>query len=422
MIEIINRPKGTQDILPDEIELWHYIEETIRSLTQLYSFIEIRTPIFEATELFERSVGETTDVVQKEMYTFVDKGGRSVTLRPEATACIVRAYMENGMINQGAPRKLYYMGPMFRYERPQAGRLRQFHQFGIETIGSAHPTADFEVIEFSVALLRQLKLEETKLTINSIGCQKCRPQYREALKAYYLEKLNNLCEDCQRRYEVNVLRLLDCKVDKEATAGAPSILDYLCDECAEHFDQVKDLLVKASIEYEIDPRLVRGLDYYTRTAFEINTAALGGQSQILGGGRYDGLGEFLGGKPIPAVGFAAGLERIVMLLKKQRLDIEAEEGMLVSILPLGDAVFHHAFDFASRIRRRGIPVFVDVMNRNLSNRLKHAGRIGTRLAVVFGDNELEASIVTVKNMIDGSQAQVDAAYLEDYIEEKLELS
>lgn len=229
MIEIINRLKGTQDILPDEIEFWHYIEETIRSLTQLYSFSEIRTPMFEATELFERSVGETTDVVQKEMYTFMDKGERSVTLRPEATACIVRAYMENGMINQGAPRKLYYMGPMFRYERPQAGRLRQFHQFGIETLGSAHPTADFEVIEFSVTLLRQLKLEETKLTINSIGCQKCRSKYREALKAYYSDKLSNLCKDCQRRYEVNVLRLLDCKVDKEAAAGAPSILDYLCD-------------------------------------------------------------------------------------------------------------------------------------------------------------------------------------------------
>lgn len=419
MIEIINRLKGTQDILPDEIELWHYIEETIRRLTQLYSFSEIRTPIFEATELFERSVGETTDVVQKEMYTFEDKGGRSVTLRPEATACIIRAYIENGMINHGAPQKLYYVGPMFRYERPQAGRLRQFHQFGIETIGSAHPTADFEIIEFAVSLLRYLKLEETVLTINSIGCQRCRPEYRDALRGHYSDKINDLCRDCQRRYETNVLRLLDCKIDKDAAANAPIMLDFLCDECSEHFEQLKHLLDQAGITYEIDSRLVRGLDYYTRTAFEINTSALGGQSQVLGGGRYDGLSEFLGGKPVPAVGFAAGLERVVMLLKKQKLDIEAGSEMLVSILPLGDEVFPHAFDFASRIRRRGIPVFVDVMNRNLSNRFKHAGRIGTRLAVVFGEKELEANVVTVKNMEDGSQAQVDAAYLEDYIEEKL---
>jgi len=420
LIDIISRFKGTQDILPGEVELWQYVESTIRTLSTLYSFSEIRTPIFEATELFERSVGETTDVVQKEMYTFEDKGGRSVTLRPEATACIIRAYIENGMVNQGAPQKLYYMGPMFRYERPQAGRLRQFHQLGIETIGSAHPTADYEIIEFAVSFVRYLKLEETDLTINSIGCQKCRPEYRDALRSYYSDKIGSLCEDCQRRYETNVLRLLDCKIDRDAAVRAPVMLDFLCDDCSDHFNQVKYLLDQGSIIYQIDPRLVRGLDYYSRTAFEINSEALGGQSQVLGGGRYDGLAELIGGKPVPAVGFAAGLERVVMLLKKQRLDISDETGPLVAILPLGDEAFSQAFDFASRIRRRGIPVFVDVMSRNISNRLKHAGRIGTRLAIVFGEKELEANVVTVKNMIDGIQAQVDAAYLEDYIEEKLE--
>ncbi|MGC9321796.1 MAG: histidine--tRNA ligase, partial [Kosmotogaceae bacterium] len=308
---MINRIKGTQDIAFEDIEYWHFAEEAIRNISHKYAFTEIRTPIFEATELFERSVGESTDVVQKEMYTFEDKGGRSITLRPEGTAGVARAFIENSFVNLGSPVKLFYNGPMFRYEKPQAGRLRQFHQFGAEILGSESPLADFEIIEMAYSFLKELKINNAKLFINSIGCPACREDYKTALKEYYSDKLPRMCPDCQRRYDTNVLRLLDCKIDKELVHGAPGILEYLDSDCRSHFEELQWLLQRAGIEYEVDQFLVRGLDYYTRTAFEIRSSSLGSQDQLVGGGRYDGLVEYIGGKSCPAVGFAIGLERIV---------------------------------------------------------------------------------------------------------------
>lgn len=416
---MIKKIKGTQDIFFEDVKYWHYVEEAMRKITHLYSFEEIRTPVFEVTELFKRGVGESTDVVQKEMYTFEDKGGRSITLRPEGTASIARAYIENGFLNHGAPVKLYYNGPMFRYERPQAGRYRQFHQFGVETLGSSHPTADFEVIELGIRFIKELKIQEAELYINTIGCEKCRPKYREALKEYFSDKLDNMCDDCKRRYDTNVLRLLDCKVDKEAAAGAPSIHDYLCDDCRTHFESLKGLLKAANVKFEIDSKLVRGLDYYSKTAFEIRSSKLGSQNQILGGGRYDGLLEYIGGRRVPAVGFAVGVERIIMLLKELQIDLNAEKTAEVAILAFGDEGFARAFELADRLRRKSISTFVDVMDRNMRNKFKHAARLGSKIAVILGEEELSRDVVTIKFMEDGTQSQVDADWMDDYIEDKL---
>ncbi|MBO8167061.1 MAG: histidine--tRNA ligase [Kosmotoga sp.] len=416
---MIKRIKGTQDIYLEEMKYWHYVESAVREVTRLYAFQEVRTPIFEATELFKRSVGESTDVVQKEMYTFEDKGGRSITLRPEGTASIARAFVENGFINLGAPMKLYYMGPMFRYERPQAGRLRQFHQIGIETLGSSHPTADYEVIEFAMSLLKRLKIDDAKLYINTVGCEKCRPNYKQALRDFYADKIDRLCTDCKRRYDTNIMRLLDCKVDSEVAAKAPSIHSYLCDECSKHFNELQELLKANNIDFEIDSRLVRGLDYYTKTAFEIRAESLGSQNQIIGGGRYDGLVEYIGGKAIPAVGFAAGIERIIMVLRSMGIKPETEEIASVAVLPMLENAFTLAFEYARRLRKRNISVFVDVMERNLRNRLKHASRIGTKIVVIIGEEEIEKNLATVKVLDTGSQFKVDGDFMASFVEEKL---
>ncbi|OAA30420.1 histidyl-tRNA synthetase [Kosmotoga arenicorallina S304] len=416
---MIKRIKGTQDIYFEEMKYWHYVENAIREVTRLYAFQEVRTPIFEATELFKRSVGESTDVVQKEMYTFEDKGGRSITLRPEGTASVARAFVENGFVNLGAPIKLYYVGPMFRYERPQAGRLRQFHQIGVETLGSSHPTADYEVIEFAMNLLKKLKIDDAKLYINTVGCTKCRPKYKEALKDYYADKIDGLCTDCKRRYNSNVMRLLDCKIDEGVAANAPSIHTYLCDECSNHFNELQKLLSANDIDYEIDPKLVRGLDYYTKTAFEIRAESLGSQNQILGGGRYDGLVEYVGGKSVPAVGFAAGIERIIMVLKSMGIKPETEEIASIAVLPMLENAFTLAFEYARRLRRKNISVFVDVMDRNLRNRMKHASRIGAKIALIIGEEEIEKGLVTVKILETGAQFKVDGDFMANFIEEKL---
>lgn len=416
---MINRIKGTQDIFFEDIKYWHYIEDVMKKITHLYSFEEIRTPIFEVTELFKRAVGESTDVVQKEMYTFEDKGGRSLTLRPEGTACVARAYVENGFLNHGAPIKLYYNGPMFRYEKPQAGRYRQFHQFGVETLGSEHPTADFEIIELGMRFLKELKIQDVELFINSIGCGNCRASFKEALKEYYADKVDGMCDDCKRRYETNVMRLLDCKVDSDLAKGAPSIYEYLCDECKTHFEKLQVLLNASGVDFRIDPTLVRGLDYYTKTAFEIRSGRLGSQNQLLGGGRYDGLLEYIGGRKVPAVGFAAGIERIIILLKELNIDLNLEKTPQVSILAFGDEGYAKAFEFAERLRRKSISTFVDVMDRNLRNKLKHSARLGVKMALILGDEELARDVVTVKFMEDGSQSQVNADWLDDYVEDKL---
>ncbi|MDI9375217.1 MAG: histidine--tRNA ligase, partial [Thermotogota bacterium] len=384
-----------------------------------YAYNEIRTPIFEATELFKRSVGESTDVVQKEMYTFDDKGGRSITLRPEGTASVARAFIENSFINLGSPVKLFYMGPMFRYEKPQAGRLRQFHQFGAEILGSASPMADFEIIELAYEFLKEVKINKTRLFINSIGCPSCRARYREALREYFRDKVDGMCEDCRRRFDSNVLRLLDCKIDREQSENAPNILEYLDEECRKHFEDLKWYLEKARIDYEIDPHLVRGLDYYSRTAFEIRSPSLGSQDQIVGGGRYDGLVEVIGGKSCPAVGFAIGMERIVMLLKAEKVNIPTDRNSEVAILATGREESLRGFEYARRLRKAGISTYVDVMERNMRNQMKHAARIGAKISVIIGDEELEKDLVTVKIMMDGSQYQVDGDYMVDYIIDKL---
>jgi len=416
---MINRIKGTQDIAFEDIEYWHFAEEIIRNISHKYAFTEIRTPIFEATELFKRSVGESTDVVQKEMYTFEDKGGRSITLRPEGTASVARAFIENSFVNLGSPIKLFYNGPMFRYEKPQAGRLRQFHQFGAEILGSESPLADFEIIEMANSFLKEVKINNAKLFINSIGCPVCREDYKAALKEYYADKLPGMCPDCQRRYETNVLRLLDCKIDKELVHGAPGILEYLDSDCRSHFEELKWYLERAGIDYEVDQFLVRGLDYYTRTAFEIRSSSLGSQDQLVGGGRYDGLVEFIGGKSCPAVGFAIGLERIVMLLKSEDVRINGPETSEVAILTFGREESARGFDYARRLRKMGVSTFVDVMERNMRNKMKHASRIGAKISLLIGREEIERDIVTIKVMDDGSQFQVDSDYMADYVVDKL---
>ncbi|TYB94819.1 MAG: histidine--tRNA ligase [Kosmotoga sp.] len=403
---MIRRIKGTQDIYMEEITYWHFVEEIINDLTRKYAFQEIRTPIFEATQLFKRSVGEYTDVVQKEMYTFEDKGGRSITLRPEGTASIARAYIENGFINFGSPLKLYYMGPMFRYEKPQAGRLRQFHQFGIETLGSEDPEADFEIIDFSVNFVKALGINDFQLLINSVGCEKCRPGYRKALKDYYSGKIDQICNDCKKRYETNVLRLLDCDKDKKIANEAPSIHDYLCNECSEHFKKLTQLLTENDIEYTIDKSLVRGLDYYTKTAFEIKSNTLGGQDQILGGGRYDGLIEQIGGKRVPAVGFAAGLDRIILLLRKENIVPENKEIPDIAVLAIDETAKKESFKIAECLRNKDFSVFVDVVNRNIGNKLKHASRIGAAVSIILGENEIESGEVSIKNMNTGEQNNI----------------
>lgn len=415
---MITRIKGTQDISFDSIDYWQYIEEAIRKITRQYSYTEIRTPVFEATELFKRSVGESTDVVQKEMYTFDDKGGRSITLRPEGTASVARAFVENSFINLGSPTKLYYVGPMFRYEKPQAGRLRQFHQFGAEILGSESALADFEIIEMAYSFLKELRIGNTRLFINSIGCPTCREKYKEALRAYYSDKVATLCEDCRRRYDTNVMRLLDCKIDKEIAGNAPMTLDFLDDDCKEHFEELKVYLERANIDYDIDGHMVRGLDYYSRTAFEIKSSSLGSQDQIVGGGRYDGLVEIVGGKHCPAVGFATGIERIVMLLKSEEISISSSKPD-VAILATGKNEAIIGFEYARRLRKAGISTYVDVMERNIRNKMKHASRIGARISLIIGGEEIEKGIVTVRIMRDGSQYRVNGDYMTNYIVDKL---
>ena len=318
---LTNAPRGTKDILPEQIGNWIELEKKIRDICKIYGYEEIRTPIFEHTELFKRGIGEGTDVVDKEMYTFTDKGDRSITLRPENTAAVVRAYLQNKLYGDGGLVKLFYIGSMFRYDRPQAGRLREFHQFGVEALGEKNPAVDAEIILLAWDFLKSLGLNDLKLKINTVGCPKCRPIYRQKLQEYFSEYKDELCGDCQKRIEKNPLRLLDCKIDgeKHFVEDAPKIESCLCDDCREHFDKVQKFLQAAKIDFEIDSRLVRGLDYYTKTAFEIQYTPLGAQSAVAGGGRYDGLVEEIGGNPTPGIGFAMGIERILIALEKQNL-------------------------------------------------------------------------------------------------------
>ena len=404
---MINIPKGTKDVLPEESYKWQYVEGVARELSTLFNIKEIRTPVFEHTELFLRGVGETTDVVTKEMYTFKDKGDRSITLKPEGTAGVGRAFIENGLQNGVLPAKMFYIIPAFRYERPQAGRLREFHQFGVETFGAKGADADAETIMIADTLLKKLGLN-VKLYINSIGCPTCRKAYNQALKDFFAPHLDGLCYDCKTRYEKNPLRLLDCKEEacKKINADAPKILDSLCPDCKEHFETLQSYLALAGIDYEINPRIVRGLDYYTRTVFEFVSTDIGAQGTVCGGGRYDGLIEELGGNPCPAVGFAVGIERLLMVMEQVGAYIPEPKKPTVYIAGMDGDSRKKAFELAANLRKNGVFAETDHMERSIKAQFKYADKLGAKFVAVIGGNELTEGVMNVKNMATGESEKV----------------
>ncbi|MDQ7095524.1 histidine--tRNA ligase [Desulfosporosinus sp. PR] len=404
----IQRPKGTQDLLPGTIEQWQYLEETIRSVCRDFGYEEIRTPIFEATELFQRGVGQTTDIVKKEMYTFLDKGDRSMTLRPEGTASVCRAYVENKLYGQPLPVKLYYIGPMFRYERPQSGRFRQFHQFGVEVLGADQPLVDAEVISLVWNLYQRLGLAGLEVHLNSVGCPTCRATHREQLQKFLTPKKAELCDDCQERFERNPLRILDCKNPncQAVTEGAPTTLDTLCPDCGAHFEKVLSLLREAGVAYRTNPRLVRGLDYYTKTAFEVMVEEIGAQSAICGGGRYDGLVQEIEGPATPGIGFAMGLERVLAALQVQGKFSERRSKPFAMLIALGDKAQNEGFSLVSALRARGIPVSMDLLGRSLKAQLKMANREGAEFALILGEEELERGVLLLRDLTSGDQIEV----------------
>ena len=417
---MIQIPKGTKDVLPSQVYLWHHIEDTARKCAALYSFKEIRTPVFEHTELFARGVGDTTDIVNKEMYTFLDKGGRSVTLRPEGTAGVARAFVENGLAGGAMPAKLYYLISAFRYERPQAGRLREFHQFGAELYGAAGPEADAEIISLADSFLKTLGLKAVELQINSIGCKTCRAAYHGALKEYFKPHLAEMCPDCNARFEKNPMRIIDCKEEgcKRITAGAPRMLDFLCPDCRTHFERVKELLALAGVAYTVNPSIVRGLDYYSRTVFEFTSAAAGAQGTVLGGGRYDSLLEQIGGKSVPAVGFAAGMERLLMVMAAESAPVPEDRGPTCYLLGMDEKSRAQAFLLAEELRKRGVSCEVDLMERSVKAQFKYADKVGARFVVVLGERELEEGAAEVKEMATSSSERVKFGELAQYCIER----
>ncbi len=408
---MINIPKGTKDVLPSDSYKWHYIESKVREVALENGFREIRTPTFEATELFDRGVGETTDIVNKEMYTFIDKGGRSMTLKPEGTAGVARSYIENGLASDVSPLKMYYITPVFRYERPQAGRLREHHQFGIEVYGSNSAYADLEVIATAHSLFKKVGIKDISLHINNIGCPVCRQKYNQALKDYFSANIDGLCETCKDRLNKNPLRILDCKVGacRHIIDNAPSVLDYLCEDCDKHFATLKKLLTAVGIEYEVDDRIVRGLDYYTGTVFEFITTTIGAQGTVSGGGRYNSLVESVGGAHTPAVGFGMGLERLMMLMETQGVSLGEPEVPQIYIANLG--VIEDAMRLVASLRQAGISAETDIMERSLKAQMKYADKRGFGYVIVLGENEVETGTVVLKNMKTGEQQQVNLADL-----------
>lgn len=414
MALITNAIKGTLDLLPKESCKTQYIEAAVREIAENYGFLEMRTPVFEHTELFQRSVGETTDVVQKEMYTFEDKGGRSITLRPEGTAGAARAFLEHGLFNDALPQKIYYLTSCYRYEKPQAGRLREFHQFGVESFGAGTPAADAEIISLAHAVFRYLGVQNLTLEINSIGCPECRKKFQEALKAYFESYREQLCDTCKSRLERNPMRILDCKspVCSEIAAGAPKILDFLCDDCRAHFDAVQKYLQAMDIAFTVNPTIVRGLDYYTRTVFEFVSSEIGAQGTVCGGGRYDGLLEELGGKPMPACGFGMGIERLLLLMEAQGVPFPEPKKCDVYLVSMGEEAGLKAAALAEQLREEGLSAQFDTVGRGLKAQMKYADKIGAAYTVVLGDAELESRRVNLKNMRDGTQTEL---VLDDFV-------
>lgn len=408
---------GTQDILPGSVEKWQFVEQKAREICSRYNFREIRTPIFESTELFQRGVGETTDIVEKEMYTFIDRGERSLTLRPEGTAGVVRSFVENKLFGEPDLTKLYYMGPMFRYERPQAGRYRQFHQFGVEAIGAADPALDAEVIALGYTFYTEVGLRGVGVEINSVGTPAVRAAFREKLLAYLEPKREILCKDCQSRIDRNPLRVLDCKVDQKHFTDAPSILDSLDEECQNHFDKVKQLLTDMEIPYEINHRLVRGLDYYTHTAFEFKAEGIGAIDTVGGGGRYNGLVADVGGPDHPGVGFGLGLERTVLLLEHQETSIPNLNELDVYLIALGDEADRQVTKLVYQLRKAGVKAERDYQGRKMKAQMKSADRLQARYTAILGDDELANGEITLKEMATGQQRQVSFSELSHVITE-----
>lgn len=414
----IQVPKGTQDILPDDAPKWYYIENKIREVLTKYGYQEIRTPAFEYTELFIRGIGESTDIVTKEMFTFPDRKERSLTLRPEGTAPVVRAYLENKMGRASKVVKLFYIGSMFRCEKPQAGRFRQFNQFGIEVIGTKSPEVDVEVIMAALEIYEKLGLKNLEIVINSVGCKKCRVDYIQKLKKFLRNKKDLLCSECVKRYEKNPLRVLDCKKDscQKIMETAPMITENLCPECKLHFEEVKSHLDDFKIKYHIDHKLVRGLDYYTKTAFEIVGKGLGAQNAIAGGGRYDDLVEELGGKPTPGVGFAAGIERMIMVMNQQKINWPKPKCIDIFIVKVSAENKDTAFRLLQKIRNSGLSADLDYSNGSLKSQMRIANKIGARYTVIIGEEELSKDMVTLRNMQTKEQKKVKLDEIEKVIE------
>lgn len=401
--------KGTKDVLPKDVHKNQYIETTALDIASKFGYKEIRTPVFEHTELFQRGVGDTTDVVQKEMYTFDDKGGRSITLRPEGTAGAVRSYLENGLCNEALPQKVCYLISCYRYEKPQAGRLREFHQFGVECFGSASPLADAEIIALAKSLFDTLGVKDLNLEINSIGCPTCRAEYHKALKKYFSSRKDELCDTCKSRLDRNPMRILDCKspICHEIAEGAPVVIDYLCDECKEHFENVQKYLKAQNIEYTINPQIVRGLDYYTKTVFEFVSNSIGAQGTVCGGGRYDGLVEELGGQHTPSLGFAMGIERLMLLMEAQGCEFPEAEKPDLFIVALGEKATLKAVEIAKDMREEGFSALLDLNQRSVRAQMKYADKLGAKFNVVIGDNEVEAKTAKLKNMQTGEETEIN---------------
>lgn len=400
----ITAVKGFNDILPGEVEKWQYIERTARRIFELYGLSEIRIPILEKTELFCRSIGDATDIVEKEMYSFEDKGENRVTMRPEGTASVMRAFIEHKMYAADPVARLYYLGPMFRYERPQKGRYRQFHQIGVELTGVTAPTVDAQVLTMLSHFFAELGLDEPSLQINSLGCPECRPSYRDALKAFLKDRMDALCEDCKRRYETNPLRALDCKSAGciEATKGAPSMLEYLCTECGDHFAKTKDYLELVGTRYSVNERMVRGLDYYTRTTFEMVTTLLGAQSAVAAGGRYDGLISDLGGPKLPGIGFAMGVERVALLLAEKEFARRPD----LFIASMGEEAQREAFRLMAALQKQGVAVESDYEGKSLKSQMRRADKFNARFTLIIGGDEITRGTAPLKNMDAGTQAEV----------------
>ena len=416
----IQAPKGTKDVLPQDSYKWQYVEGKIRELCRIYGISEIRTPVIEHTELFLRGVGDTTDIVQKEMYTFKDKGDRSITLKPEGTAGVVRAFLENRLFNETMPQKMFYLNaPVFRYEKPQAGRLREHHQFGVEIFGAASYETDAELMLLALNLLKELGLDDLALKINSIGCEKCRKEYNKALYEYLKDHIDSMCKTCQGRFERNPMRIIDCKAEhcKEICKGAPRTIDFLCDDCRAHFEGLKRCLDTCGVKYEVDTDIVRGLDYYTRTVFEIVSNNVGAQGTVCGGGRYNNLVEELGGQPLPAVGFGLGLERLLLVMENTKAIFPDPPRVKVCFAAVGDEPKLKAFSLVQQLRENGVSAEFDHMDRSMKAQFKYANKLSAEYTVVIGEDELRDGSVKVKNMADGIENMVMLDEIVDFFTE-----